>query len=153
MDDSDGEGDVCRVCRSKGTPGRPLFCPCLCSGSIKYAHNDCMIRWLSYSNRELCELCNHQITFLKTYAHGMPDRLPVKDVLAFVCTVTVGRLLQDVRSYLVPAVWLCLVPLIEWRIHQCMFNGSFDPVSKSLRSNREFAVSILFYRWFFVGFS
>ncbi len=30
--------DICRVCRCEATPDRPLFHPCICTGSIKYIH-------------------------------------------------------------------------------------------------------------------
>ena len=32
--------EICRVCRCEGTPDQPLFHPCLCSGSIKFIHQD-----------------------------------------------------------------------------------------------------------------
>lgn len=32
--------DICRVCRSGPSPGKPLFHPCLCTGSIKFVHQD-----------------------------------------------------------------------------------------------------------------
>ena len=41
--------DICRVCRTAATPGRPLFYPCLCTGSIKYIHQD----WYVH----VCHMC------------------------------------------------------------------------------------------------
>lgn len=32
--------DICRVCRMEGTPDRQLYYPCLCTGSIKYIHQE-----------------------------------------------------------------------------------------------------------------
>lgn len=55
--------DICRVCRSEGSPDRPLFYPCVCTGSIKYIHQDCLVQWLRYSRKEYCELCNHRFSF------------------------------------------------------------------------------------------
>lgn len=37
MDDTVDE-DICRICRCGAEPGRPLFYPCACSGSIQYTH-------------------------------------------------------------------------------------------------------------------
>jgi len=128
MDELDDDADVCRVCRFKGTPSKPLYNPCVCSGSIKYTHNDCLIRWLNQTKRDMCELCNHHIAFSTIYAHGMPSRLPFNEVLSFICMVIMKRVVFDVRCYLVIAMWLYVVPLIEWRLHQCMFNGTFEPV-------------------------
>ncbi|CAH8638649.1 unnamed protein product [Heterobilharzia americana] len=64
--------DFCRVCRCEGTASKPLFHPCLCTGSIKYIHQDCLVRWLEYSKRNTCELCNHRFTFTRIYASGTP---------------------------------------------------------------------------------
>ena len=52
-------GDICRVCRCEGTAERPLFHPCICTGSIKYIHQECLLQWLKYSKKEFCELCSH----------------------------------------------------------------------------------------------
>lgn len=32
--------DICRVCRAEGTQDRPLYHPCICTGSIKFIHQD-----------------------------------------------------------------------------------------------------------------
>ncbi|KAM4792761.1 E3 ubiquitin-protein ligase MARCHF6 isoform 7-T7 [Cyanocitta cristata] len=34
------EADICRVCRSEGTPEKPLYHPCVCTGSIKFIHQE-----------------------------------------------------------------------------------------------------------------
>ena len=50
IDDSQGL-DICRVCRSEGLPDRPLFHPCICTGSIKWIHQECLIQWMRYSRK------------------------------------------------------------------------------------------------------
>ncbi len=47
----------------ESTPDRPLFYPCVCTGSIKYIHQDCLLLWLKYSKKEYCELCKHKFSF------------------------------------------------------------------------------------------
>ena len=32
--------DICRVCRSEGTYDKPLYHPCVCTGSIKFIHQE-----------------------------------------------------------------------------------------------------------------
>lgn len=32
--------DICRVCRAEGTQENPLYHPCICTGSIKFIHQD-----------------------------------------------------------------------------------------------------------------
>ena len=41
-------GDICRVCRCEGSADRPLFHPCICTGSIKFIHQECLVQWLRY---------------------------------------------------------------------------------------------------------
>ena len=60
---TDHDIDMCRVCRTESTPNRPLFYPCVCTGSIKYIHQECLLEWLKYSKKEYCELCKHKYTF------------------------------------------------------------------------------------------
>ena len=55
--------DICRVCRCEGAPNRPLFHPCICTGSIKFIHQECLLQWLRYSKKEFCELCTHRFSF------------------------------------------------------------------------------------------
>ena len=55
--------DICRVCRCEGSAERPLFHPCICTGSIKFIHQECLLQWLRYSKKEFCELCNHRFSF------------------------------------------------------------------------------------------
>ncbi|CAG2251600.1 DOA10 [Mytilus edulis] len=61
--DPDGLLDICRVCRCESTPDKPLFHPCVCTGSIKFVHQECLVQWLKYSRKEYCELCKHRYAF------------------------------------------------------------------------------------------
>lgn len=56
IDGDDDEGDLCRICRTSGEEGSPLYYPCACSGSIKYVHQECLLQWLSHSNARHCEV-------------------------------------------------------------------------------------------------
>ena len=35
--------DICRVCRAEGTKEKPLYHPCICTGSIKYIHQEWLV--------------------------------------------------------------------------------------------------------------
>lgn len=59
IDDTQGL-DICRVCRSEGLPDRPLFHPCICTGSIKWIHQECLIQWMRYS-RKVCNTTDYKI--------------------------------------------------------------------------------------------
>lgn len=68
---------ICRVCRCEATTEQPLFHPCLCSGSIKYIHQECLVQWLTHSHKSHCELCGHAFSFKPIYSEDMPSQIPV----------------------------------------------------------------------------
>ena len=70
------EADTCRICRGEGSAEEPLFYPCKCSGSIKYVHQECLMEWLSHTQKKHCELCKTSFRFTKLYHPGMPNRIP-----------------------------------------------------------------------------
>ena len=43
----DDEPLECRICRGEAEPGRELFVPCKCRGSIMYCHEECLVSWLA----------------------------------------------------------------------------------------------------------
>ncbi|XP_014243311.1 E3 ubiquitin-protein ligase MARCH6 isoform X2 [Cimex lectularius] len=127
MDDGVNE-NICRVCRSEGNSDRPLFHPCICAGSIKWIHQECLVQWMRYSQKEFCELCGYRFSFTPIYSPDMPRRLPLRDV--------VGGLLSSMATVVkcwlhytfVAIAWLGIVPLTACRIYRCLFNGSVDSV-------------------------
>ncbi|KAL7320005.1 hypothetical protein PS15m_003077 [Mucor circinelloides] len=114
------EEEICRVCRSEGTPEQPLFHPCKCAGSIRHVHQDCLIEWLTHSRKKYCELCEHPFTFTPVYRQDMPEVLPprlfiqqLRKKLAFAITTTL-------RAILVSCIWLILLPYFTiwiWRLY------------------------------------
>ena len=49
-------GLMCRICHS-GSEDEELIRPCKCTGTVKYAHQSCILNWVSKSGHENCELC------------------------------------------------------------------------------------------------
>ena len=49
-------GLMCRICHS-GSEDEELIRPCKCTGTVKYAHQSCILNWVSKSGHESCELC------------------------------------------------------------------------------------------------
>uniref|UniRef100_A0A8C4EXZ1 E3 ubiquitin-protein ligase MARCHF6 n=1 Tax=Dicentrarchus labrax TaxID=13489 RepID=A0A8C4EXZ1_DICLA len=116
--------DICRVCRSEGTQDKPLYHPCVCTGSIKFIHQECLLQWLKHSRKEYCELCKHRFAFTPIYSPDMPSRLPVQDIFAGLVT-SVGTAIRYWFHYtLVAFAWLGVVPLTACRIYKCLFTGS-----------------------------
>lgn len=58
----ENEPKACRVCFDGETKDKKLINPCLCKGSSKYIHKECLYTWLnSQDNSEdarKCEVCN-----------------------------------------------------------------------------------------------
>merc|ERR1711884_890324 len=121
-------GDICRVCRCEGTAERPLFHPCICTGSIKYIHQECLLQWLKYSKKEFCELCSHRFSFTPIYSPDMPKRLP----LSIIFSGFLGTVAHAVRFWLhytlVALAWLGVVPLTACRIYRTLFTGSVSSI-------------------------
>lgn len=57
---------VCRICQLPSMePSNHLISPCRCLGSIRYVHNNCLLKWLEVSSKRrngppCCELCQYQ---------------------------------------------------------------------------------------------
>ncbi|KAH9515679.1 E3 ubiquitin-protein ligase march6 [Bulinus truncatus] len=126
MDDleEDGQLDICRVCRCEATADKPLYHPCVCTGSIKYVHQDCLVQWLKYSRKEYCELCKHRFSFTPIYSPDMPSRLPIKDIVSGLVTSMARAVRYWFHYTLVAFAWLGVVPLTACRIYRCLFTGS-----------------------------
>ncbi|XP_005653947.1 probable E3 ubiquitin-protein ligase MARCH10 [Sus scrofa] len=65
-EDSEEEGDLCRICQmAGGSPTNPLLAPCGCVGSLQFVHQECLKKWLKVkitSGADLgavktCEMC------------------------------------------------------------------------------------------------
>ncbi|XP_040207901.1 E3 ubiquitin-protein ligase MARCHF6 isoform X4 [Rana temporaria] len=116
--------DICRVCRSEGNMEKPLYHPCVCTGSIKFIHQECLVQWLKHSRKEYCELCKHRFAFTPIYSPDMPSRLPIQDICAGLIT-SIGTAIRYWFHYtLVAFAWLGVVPLTACRIYKCLFTGS-----------------------------
>ena len=95
-------GDICRVCRCEGTAERPLFHPCICTGSIKYIHQECLLQWLKYSKKEFCELCSHRFSFTPSKKNMKYSVKSIEFVLTHVnCRITFVKLIEVVLICLI----------------------------------------------------
>lgn len=113
--------DTCRICRGESTPDEPLFYPCKCSGSIKYVHQDCLMEWLSHSQKKHCELCKTPFRFTKLYSPRMPSTLPTHVFAAHMLRYVLDNLVVWLRAFLVGCVWLFWVPYLMRRVWSLLF--------------------------------
>ena len=119
--DSIGDPDTCRICRGEGSDQEPLFHPCKCSGSIKYVHQDCLMEWLSHSQKKHCELCKTPFRFTKLYSPNMPQSLPIHVLARHVVIHSVRNLATWLRFCLVVTVWLGCLPYIIRQVWRLLF--------------------------------
>ncbi|KAI9681928.1 MAG: hypothetical protein M1822_007006 [Bathelium mastoideum] len=109
-DKSPEDPDTCRICRGEGTEDEPLFYPCKCSGSIKFVHQDCLMEWLSHSQKKHCELCKTPFRFTKLYSPHMPDSIPTTVFLHRAAIHCLRQFMAWCRGLLVVSVWLFWLP-------------------------------------------
>ncbi|KAM3067084.1 hypothetical protein ACMFMG_011757 [Clarireedia jacksonii] len=119
--DVNGEPDTCRICRAEATDAEPLFYPCKCSGSIKFVHQDCLMEWLSHSQKKHCELCKTPFRFTKLYSPNMPQSLPMHVFLRHFVIHTAKNLATYLRFCLVVTVWLVALPWITRQLWRMLF--------------------------------
>ena len=120
-EDSNGEADTCRICRGEAVEGEPLFYPCKCSGSIKFVHQDCLMEWLSHSQKKHCELCKTPFRFTKLYAPNMPQTLPTHVFLRHFLLHIFRNFGTWLKFCLVTVVWLGCVPYATRQIWRVLF--------------------------------
>lgn len=144
MIDADlGSSDICRVCRSEGLADRPLFHPCICTGSIKWIHQECLVQWMRYSRKEYCELCGHRFSFTPIYSPDMPGRLPLKDLFGGLISSVATAVKYWLHYTLVAIAWLGIVPLTACRSYRILFSGNMDAILTNLLSTENLASDIL----------
>jgi len=80
----------CKICHLSSTKnGDKLISPCKCSGTMRYIHCACLLKWLEISNRVhekaplACELCAHEYTWHKkfNFNHLRFPKCSLKDAL------------------------------------------------------------------------
>ncbi|KAI8721295.1 hypothetical protein NCS52_00576700 [Fusarium sp. LHS14.1] len=134
----DAAPGICRICRGEATPEEPLFYPCKCSGSIKYVHQDCLMEWLSHSQKKYCELCKTSFRFTKLYAPDMPQSLPVHVFVGHLAKYLFRNVLVWLRAAMAISVWLCWLPYFMRSIWSFMFwvsDEGFGNTSMLSRNN------------------
>lgn len=108
--ESKDDSNLCRICRGEATEQEPLYHPCKCSGSIMYVHQECLMEWLSHSQKKHCELCKTSFRFTKLYHPDMPERLPTGVFLRKAAAHVARNLLYGMRACLVVCTWSIWLP-------------------------------------------
>lgn len=85
-----------------------------------------MVRWLEYSKRNTCELCNHHFSFSPIYAAGTPRFLPMNVFLTGLLNNFRRFIFKWFHFIIVFFMWLVVVPLTACRIYRCLFTGTLS---------------------------
>lgn len=117
----------CRVCRGGPDPPlRPLFSPCLCSGSIGLVHQDCLEAWLEHSHKETCELCKTKYTFDPEYAENVPEIIPTNILIHSGLKTILFQILPFIfRVLLAIILWLFVAPLYTSWIYKIWLRSDY----------------------------
>lgn len=113
--------DTCRICRGEGSKEEPLFYPCKCSGSIKFVHQNCLMEWLSHSQKKHCELCKTPFRFTKLYSPHMPNSVPLLVFTRQAIVHAYKSLLSWWRLQLVLFVWGACLPYCMRSVWRALF--------------------------------
>ncbi|XP_058463613.1 E3 ubiquitin-protein ligase MARCHF3 [Malaya genurostris] len=74
MQTSSVESIGCRICQSATDKFR-LISPCLCKGTLRYVHRECLEHWLNRSGLTHCELCLHRFQTYTALRYGCMESL------------------------------------------------------------------------------
>ncbi|CAE8656570.1 unnamed protein product [Polarella glacialis] len=94
---SNGEAQ-CRICHSSAELAE-LLAPCICSGSIRYVHSDCLEAWrrTNRKNAVSCSICNARYSHICVPDHRLVVCLYLKELLM--------RLSRITRLVFMPSSW------------------------------------------------
>lgn len=123
---SANEDAMCRVCHCEATDEEPLYCPCLCKGSIKYIHESCLLQWMKAKSISKCELCGHKIQFSPVLADGAPSSLSKMVALRLVIGSLATRFLRLGFKLLIQfVVYFLIMPIFCAKFWRVLFHDSF----------------------------
>ncbi|KAL3648106.1 hypothetical protein CASFOL_009074 [Castilleja foliolosa] len=82
---------ICRICHEEEFEScKSLEAPCSCSGTVKFAHRDCIQRWCNEKGNTVCEIC------LQKFESGYIS--PPKKIQQNDTTVTIRESLEVPRN-------------------------------------------------------
>ncbi|XP_022757902.1 uncharacterized protein LOC111305014 isoform X2 [Durio zibethinus] len=82
----------CRICHEEEFESfKSLEVPCACSGTVKFAHRDCIQRWCNEKGNTTCEIC------LQEYRPGYTVTAPSKTSRLIEAAITIRDSLQIPR--------------------------------------------------------
>lgn len=69
------ESPICMICQEDTqTSTNPFLTPCRCKGSISSIHRECLEKWMEYSNRSRCTVCNTKYRIYMKHVVTPPNK-------------------------------------------------------------------------------
>ena len=57
------DAEACKICYGGNEEAsNPLITPCLCAGSMRHVHSDCLVQWIKTAALKRCDLCRYPFT-------------------------------------------------------------------------------------------
>ena len=109
---------ACRICYEPGE----LISVCECSGTMKYVHEECIVKWIRLSQRETCEICHGSFNI---HVEPAPKPAPVAHILFGMSVSIIHAILlnqqltlfpNDAWSVIMLSVVINTIQLILWDI-------------------------------------
>ena len=92
------EEEYCKICYTGSEEaGNPLMSPCLCAGSLKYVHHDCLVRWIKVAGLERCDLCKYKFNMESRMKPFKEWVWRTSDLAFLIWLIMVGWLSAEVR--------------------------------------------------------
>lgn len=154
--EEENETLYCRVCHGESEPGRELYYPCKCDGTIKYVHQDCLLQWIKHSKQTnpKCELCGEPFKFQNIYKHGAPLTLTIFELIKHILPKLYNIIKFTFKVSTLIFFWVLLLPIFT----RSWFNFYWCTVSKNeilacidKFSINDFSLDSLSYAWY-IGF-
>ncbi|MCL7029758.1 hypothetical protein MKW94_005025 [Papaver nudicaule] len=118
-EEDEEEEKICRICHSPGDSENPLQYPCACSGTMKFVHPKCLLRWIKQRITFECEVCKHKYFVHRVYADNTRTRLPLKEFVGGIAKKTCHVLHLCLRICVSGFYQLLMLPLLAfwtWRL-------------------------------------
>ncbi|XP_013401953.1 E3 ubiquitin-protein ligase MARCH1 isoform X2 [Lingula anatina] len=83
--------EICRICHCESEVDNPLISPCVCSGSLRYVHQDCLQQWIKSADTKSCELCRFEFrmtTKTKPFRKWRKMEMTTMERRKIICSVT-----------------------------------------------------------------
>ncbi|KAI3841136.1 hypothetical protein MKX03_007864 [Papaver bracteatum] len=148
--EEEDEEQICRICHSPGDSKNPLKYPCACSGSIRFVHSKCLLRWMKQRITLKCEVCNHKYSVHRVYAENTPTRLPPREFLCGIAMKACRVMPYCVRICFSVLNQLLMLPYIAFWIWRLSVANSLSEAKELLVHSLMFPSTFMMMDWLYI---